>query len=359
MSLTLNDQVIGEFSVQSATAAMYEFPAATVQTEGPQKISITFRQPAACTQPGQDVNLYIQGAFLKRTGDAPVQPLPTPAPTPTPDLGRSLDLAALAAGYRSGVPLGEDGTLAMYWIGAASAPYEIPAGTFQLRVEARGEPGCDMWPQLEVDIDGKSIGAVTVDSTEFRTLELPTFTINTAGTHTATLRFRQAGECTQPGQDVNLYIQGAFLKRTGDALAQTLPTPAPTLTPNPGLPLDLAPLAAGYRNGVSLNDDATLAMYWIGAASAPYDIPAGTFQLQVEARGEPGCDMWPQLEVDIDGKSIGAVTVDSSEFRTLEFPSFTINAAGTHTATLRFRQPGECTQPGQDVNLFVRGVTLR
>ena len=333
LNILLNKRLVGklEFYDRWETAStVVQIPAA-----GPHRISLVFSNDYS--GPDGDRNTRIDWAEIEPLGTASLMPM------------QILDLWPLAANYQGGVSL-EDGELAMWWADKAIAAYEIVSGAYTLSVQARGQQGCDIWPVVDLYIDGNKVGSQQVSSAESKVYELQVV-LGKDGEHSIGVEFAQPGKCDQPGQDVNLFIQGIFLERTGDA---------PVLEPTPDVArtLDLAPLAAGYHGGVALGERGELGMWWAGSAMAAYDIVSGTYTLTVQARGQRGCETWPVSRLLVDGTERGAQEVTSAEIGTYEFPQVVFDASGKHSIGIEFVQPEECNEPGQDVNLFVHQVSL-
>ncbi len=141
----------------------------------------------------------------------------------------TLDLATLAASYHGGVEVSSSGELGMFWAGRAAAEYMVEPGLYTLRVQARGQQGCQLWPVLHIDVDGTGVASQAIDSNSTEVYEFPNLSFSEGDRHMFGLRFEQPGECTVPGQDVNLFIQGLYLSHTGDAPANT---PIPAATPD-------------------------------------------------------------------------------------------------------------------------------
>ena len=282
-----------------------------------------------------------------------------------PDLGEALDPFPLAANYHGGVSLNESGELGMYWAEATTAEYaDIAPGVYTVRVQARGQQGCGLWPILRLYVNGQEIGSHQVNDASVQVYEFDNAIFAQSNSHRIGVRFEQPGECRQPGEDVNLFVQGIYLERVGAAPVLS-PSPTPTLPPTPtpipdlGDTLDLSPLAANYHGGVSLNESGELGMYWAEATTAEYaDIAPGVYTVRVQARGQQGCGLWPILRLYVNGQEIGSHQVNDASVQVYEFDNAIFAQSNSHRIGVRFEQPGECRQPGEDVNLFVQGIYL-
>ena len=107
-----------------------------------------------------------------------------------------------------------------------------------------------------------------------------------------------------------------------------------------------------------MSDDGEFGMWWAGVAAATYNIAAGKYTVKVQARGQQGCGIWPVLRLYVDGVEKGAQEVASAEIGTYAFAQIVFAENGEHSIGIEFVQPDGCSEPGQDVNLFIRGVFL-
>lgn len=265
-----------------------------------------------------------------------------------PRLGNFLDLETLARNYRDGVSLSDNGELDMLWEGRTSTYFHADAGTYALRIRARGQQGCELWPVLKLHIDDYQLGEQKIASTKVKTYEFPEVLLHYEGEHTLSVEFVQTGNCRAVNQDINLYVHGIYLKKTGDGPASFSMIRA----------LDLVPLAEHYHGGVELNDRRELGMYWAGKTIASYDLLPGTYTIQIRARGQQGCGLWPILRLYIDEKEIGEQEVTDTELKAYEFPDVFVDTEKQHSIGVEFVGTGNCDEQGQDVNLFVREILL-
>lgn len=280
-----------------------------------------------------------------------------------------IDMNLLAAGYRGGVELTPDGVLGMYWEGRTSMLITPTAeGPVTVRVIARGQQGCDAWPNLGIGVGETPSRFIPVSSAGFGIVEFENVVVRAGVPQSLMLEFRQPRVCAVKGQDINLFVQDVVLVVKDGTVAMgkdvQISEPAPTPV-NPqkedenAAALDLSRLAAGYRGGAALSDQGDLQMYWTGAASAEYpELTPGRYDAVVEARGRSGCGIWPDLLVTLDGTAIATRTVDSDVFETYTFPELAIDAKSPRRLGVAFRQAQDCTAPNEDVDLFIRRVRL-
>ena len=93
-----------------------------------------------------------------------------------------------------------------------------------------------------------------------------------------------------------------------------------------------------------------------GYVAAPVSFPAsGEYELTIVARGDFAGGAWPRLEVRIDQRVLGAVTVDTSSWRTVTVRGTV--TAGSHEVALAFTN--DYYSPPADRNLYVDQVTIR
>ena len=89
-------------------------------------------------------------------------------------------------------------------------------GTYTVSIRARGDQGCNVWPEMSVLIDDQLLGVQSVNTTVATTYQFVDAIVDSQTPHTLSIAFRQTGECQQAGQDVNLYVSGIALLRTGE-----------------------------------------------------------------------------------------------------------------------------------------------
>ena len=110
---------------------------------------------------------------------------------------------------RDGEHVYEDGK--MFWNGTLDARLEIPEGEAVISIKAKGSPANDIWPYMIVELDGKEIDEIFVDSPEWKEY---VFKINTyAGVHVLSITFENDGGNWERKQDRNLYIRDAQVVR--------------------------------------------------------------------------------------------------------------------------------------------------
>lgn len=192
--------------------------------------------------------------------------------------------------------------------------------------------------RLSIQVDKIAVGTMEFPE-EWATSTL-TVVIPSAGLHEGTLAFKN--DYSGPDGDRNAKIEAVKL----EALDQSVPAMEA---------LDLSALAANYHGGTVLNKG-VLEMWWAGAGAATFKAPPGRYNFLVQAWGQQGCGIWPLLRLSVDGREIETRKIDSEDLQALEFPNVVLTGGDRHSIGIEFVQPGDCDQPGQDVNLFVQGI---
>ena len=90
-------------------------------------------------------------------------------------------------------------------------------------------------------------------------------------------------------------------------------------------------------------------MYWSGTMDRAIDVPEGNVAIKVRAKGQPAGGIWPYMIVELDGKEIGGVFVDSGDWKEYEFKA--ASAGGTKVLSVTFTNDGGNAK--EDRNLFV------
>jgi hypothetical protein len=127
-----------------------------------------------------------------------------PAPAPSP-VAISVDINSMM--IVGGLPynVAQGGVLSLYSSGGALTVVDIPAdGSYQITISAWGDLIPGSFPIAEIQIDGVSVGDVTVLSTTAADYSLNTTL--TAVSHTLAVVFTNDAYI-DPTQDLNLYIQ--------------------------------------------------------------------------------------------------------------------------------------------------------
>jgi hypothetical protein len=96
------------------------------------------------------------------------------------------------------------GELGVLRQGETRTPFSATVGKYALRVQARGQQGCGLWPVLNLYVDEDHVGTAVIASTELTTYEFPEVVLHSEGEHSLGLEFVQAGTCTAPGQERQL-----------------------------------------------------------------------------------------------------------------------------------------------------------
>lgn len=92
----------------------------------------------------------------------------------------------------------------MYWAGTIDAAIRVPRGKATIRIKAKGSPADNIYPYMKVELGGKEIGTVTVNSLEWKQYD---FKVNTdGGIKALSITFVNDGTNPVKGEDRNLYI---------------------------------------------------------------------------------------------------------------------------------------------------------
>jgi hypothetical protein len=92
-------------------------------------------------------------------------------------------------------------------------------------------------------------------------------------------------------------------------------------------------------------------MYWGGTIDAAVDLSPGESTIKIRARGSPAGGAYPYMIVELDGSEIGAVSVDSLEWKEYAFEVDT--DGGTKILSITFANDLYDPKRREDRNLFI------
>ncbi|MCY3018292.1 MAG: hypothetical protein NTW87_04570, partial [Planctomycetota bacterium] len=96
-------------------------------------------------------------------------------------------------------------------------------------------------------------------------------------------------------------------------------------------------------------------MYTNGSVSKKIEIAEdGRYGIAVSAKGTPMENVWPMMDVALDGESVNVISVPNRDWVTLSAPCDM--RKGTHTVKVSFIN--DASKPGEDRNMFVKQVDI-
>jgi len=98
------------------------------------------------------------------------------------------------------------------------------------------------------------------------------------------------------------------------------------------------------------------AMYWGGIMEGVFILPTGETVIYIEAKGTPLIGVYPYMIVELDGKWIGELSVNSQEFERYEFQVDT--AGGAKALSVTFLNDAADEKSGEDRNLFIKDAGI-
>jgi hypothetical protein len=268
------------------------------------------------------------------------------------------------SGFTHGNPVAPDGTQVAFIqsTGSISQSVYMDAGTYDLTFEAaqRAGVGNKHYQEIEVLVDNSPIGTVTPGSSTYASYQTSNFTF-TAGLHTIKL----VGMNPLGGDNTALIDEVAIAAASslGDGSFETPGLAAKTFQYSPdGSPWQFSGDAGVSSNGSSFTrgnpvapDGTQVAVLQCnGSISQPVSMDAGTYGLSFEAAQRAGSanKHYQEINVLIDGSSVGTVTPSSSGYALYETSIFTVTA-GTHNVEFLGMNP-----LGGDNTAFIDEVTL-
>lgn len=270
-------------------------------------------------------------------------PVPPPAPAPTP----SSAIYSAAASQFQNKPVGAlmpDGTWNIWGNGAISNSVSFPASaSYTFVVNAYGSYAGGAWPIMQVQIDGKVVGQVTVSSSTLSNYAI-TASVS-AGTHTVGIAFSNDYYGGTATTDRNLFVKTLTITRP----TTTTPTSS-TVFSAPATQFQNKPVGASMADG-------TWNIWANGAISNSVSFSSSSsYTFVVNAYGSNAGGAWPTMQIQIDGQSVGEVSVSSSTLA-----NYTIKAnvaAGSHQVGIAFTNDYYGGTSTTDRNLYVKTLTI-
>lgn len=96
-------------------------------------------------------------------------------------------------------------------------------------------------------------------------------------------------------------------------------------------------------------------MYWSGTITRVIDMPGGESVVKIEAKGSPADGIYPYMIVELEGKEIGELYVDSPGWKEYGFSAKTGSGLGVLSVTF---VNDIYNAKGEDRNLFIRGTKI-
>jgi len=279
-------------------------------------------------------------------------------------------------------------------VGAGSLPVDFPqAGEYVIGVVARGTDVNGAYPIGEVRVGGRSLGSIAVRSNEWELYT--TFGRIDAGTHLVEAAF--TNDANSPTQDRNMYVQSVLVApadASGRSAFLTNPAALATFRRGAGaFVVDNIAWDVEEANSLKATRFISGLLTGLGARFSPRigviveaeDMQpkpgmlhfsrgggrvviatqgyvdtsvevarAGRYRIELVAGGSPAEGAYPVVELSLDGRSLGTVTLTGGSLRPYlleaELP------AGPQTLTVTFTN--DRNTAGEDRNLYVDRVVF-
>ncbi len=285
--------------------------------------------------------------------------------------------------------------VAMSTVGSVSKEIEIAEdGRYGIVVTARGTPMDNGWPMMEIAVDAETVNLVSVPSRDWITVSAPC-DLRKGG---RTLKVSFINDASRPGEDRNMYVKQVDIVRMPPGAEGYVPLTKPafaarfdrgkgcavldeitwsTESRNAQKALQygqglLTALGAEFEDAwgdaigpAALVEDKkmahfTRAAHQVTLASAGYVTAKATFAtggrytFELLARGTPLDNIYPIVEVQIDGAPVGAIELKSDGWRpyTLEVDA----PAGDREIKLVFTN--DQWRPPEDRNLYIQKLLI-
>ena len=347
---TMVVSVDGKTVATSQPGSTYGNTHATVTVNGPATLRVAFTNDAASAS--EDRNLiFDQVVWTAKPAPTPA-PAPAPAPAPTPS-GQTRAITAFAtktAGAATSDKAASSGNAWLLWSnGHAEQRFDLPAGTYDLDVRARGTSLAGVWPTMVVSLDGKTVATAHPTGSYGNTHA--TVTLNGP----TTLRLSFTNDAASASEDRNLILDQVVWTAKAAPAPAPAPQPAPEPTPASAAQTRAVTSFATKTTGAATSDKATSSgnawLLWSnGHAEQRFDLPAGTYDLDVRARGTSLAGVWPTMVVSLDGKTIATSQPGSAYGNT--HATVTVNGA----STLRIAFTNDARSASEDRNLILDQV---
>ena len=282
---------------------------------------------------------------------------------------------------------------------ASTATFEVKVprdGLYVVQVTAGGSPAEGEWPRARVKVDGKRFGAFTCTGGEMN--DYPMTGRLTKGTHEVVIRF--ANDLNTATEDRNLYVKEAAISAVPEDGGLTFLTSPPALAVLEagngrvvidnidwenadkngtraaryvcslltGLGADIGPRKAGVRVEVEDFEARPNMAHFRRTSRAAYMgssgwvkgkvrcARAGRYTFRIVARGTPVDGIHPRIKVNVDGRNVGTVQLDSSGWK--EYPVGVRLEEGMSEIELTFTNDEYRPEEGEDRNLWIDRIEV-
>ena len=325
MQLKVDGVVLASWDVVGGNYATYSD--LTTLSAGTHTIAIAFTNDARTST--QDRNLYLD--FLDVTlGDAGTTPPPLPPPAePVRHEVESFPTKSNGGIFSDSTASGGKGW--NQWSnGEASMLLTLQdAQSVSLAIRARGSIADNVWPIMQLKVDGVVLASWDIVGGNYATYS--DSTTLSAGTHTIAIAF--TNDARTSTQDRNLYLD--FLDVTlGDAGTSPPPPPPPTEP----IRHEVENFPTKSNGGVYGDSQASGGEGWkqwsIGEASMPLTLDVSqSLEFTIRAKGTKANDIWPLMSLRIDDAVVAEWSVTGTYANYLAVRNL---SAGQHTVAIGF-----------------------
>ncbi len=279
--------------------------------------------------------------------------------------------------------------------GSASAELEFPtSGRYVFGILARGTPADGVWPRCRVSVGGEPLGDIGVESGDFHSVTC--FGHVEKGRHTVSIAFINDGGNPERREDRNLYVDKLLIAPDAVSDVAFLTNPAAVavaargsgtvvldllrwdtedrnarkaaryacslltalggdFTPRPGVAIECETMTPQPGMAHFQNRGTTVSLACSGYIAAPVQVAAaGRYTVEILAAGSSAQDVYPLVEVRIDGRAVGQVQLESDGWRT--YPLDVELSEGEHRLALAFIN--DLQHDGEDRNLLLDRATF-
>ncbi|NUQ65635.1 MAG: hypothetical protein HUU20_24460, partial [Pirellulales bacterium] len=280
-------------------------------------------------------------------------------------------------------------------VGSAAGEVEFPApGRYLFGIVARGTPADGVWPQCRVAIDGRQVGVVGVESEQWQTVTC--FGRVEQGRHELSVAFINDGGSAAKSEDRNLYVDKVLVARDEASSTFFLTNPAAVavvprgkgnvvldlirwdteeqnsrkaaryacslltalggdFTPRPGVAIECETMMPqpGMPHFQKRGGQVSLACS--GYIEGPIRVAAaGRYTVEILASGTKAQEVYPEVELRIDGTPAGRVQLKSDGWSTFSLELEL--AEGEHRLAIAF--VNDMQRDGEDRNLMLDRVVF-
>ncbi|MGD0090415.1 MAG: carbohydrate-binding domain-containing protein, partial [Planctomycetota bacterium] len=284
----------------------------------------------------------------------------------------------------------------MFTNGAVSSKIEIAeGGRYGIAVSAKGTPMENVWPMMEVAVDGEPVNMISVPSPDWMTVSAPCDLQK--GSHTVKVSY--INDASKPGEDRNMFVKQVDIVRmpTGSEGYVALTRPAFVARFDAGrgcAVLDEIAWSTEMRNTQKALQYAQGLLTALGAdfeetwsyCVGPNDLvedkkmahfsrsaeqvclatngyvttrltfaTGGKYTFELVASGSPVQNIYPIVDVQLDGKLVSTIELKSDASRT--YPLTTEVSPGEHEIKLVYTN--DEYRPPEDRNLYIQKLRVR